>query len=149
MTTNPPKMVMPKLYGPTDRDSQALDRFVNTAPAICAERAVLLTESYKATEGQPIAIRRAKALENVLTNMSIFIQDGELVVGNQCSMPRSAPIFPEFSCKWVEEELDRLEKRTADVFLISEETKDKLRSAFTYWDGRTTNQTQRANRLRL
>ena len=140
MTTNPPKMVMPKLYGPTDRVSQALDRFVNTAPAICAERAVLLTESYKATEGQPITIRRAKALENVLTNMSIFIQDGELVVGNQCSMPRSAPIFPEFSCKWVEEELDRLEKRTADVFLISEETKDKLRSAFTYWDGRTTNE---------
>lgn len=140
MTTNPPKMVIPKLCEPTDRVSQALDRFVNTAPAICAERAVLLTESYKATEGQPIAIRRAKALENVLANMSIFIQDGELIVGNQCSMPRSAPIFPEFSCKWVEEELDRLEKRTADVFLISEETKDKLRSAFTYWDGRTTNE---------
>ncbi|MEZ0576758.1 glycyl radical protein [Halodesulfovibrio aestuarii] len=140
MTTNPPKLVIPKLYGPTDRVSQALDRFVKTAPAICAERAVLLTESYKATEGQPIANRRAKALENVLANMSIFIQDGELLVGNQCSMPRSAPIFPEFSCKWVEEELDRLEKRTADVFLISEETKDKLRSAFSYWDGRTTNE---------
>ncbi|MCT4625943.1 glycyl radical protein [Halodesulfovibrio sp.] len=140
MTTNPPKLVIPKLCEPTERVSQALERFVNTAPAICAERAVLLTESYKATEGQPIAIRRAKALENVLANMSVFIQEGELIVGNQCSMPRSAPIFPEFSCKWVEEELDRLEKRTADVFLISEETKEKLRSAFTYWDGRTTNE---------
>ena len=140
MTKNPPIMAIPQLVGPSDRIKRVLDRFMDAAPAICTERAVLITESYKETEGQPMPARRAAALDKILSGMSIFIQDDELLVGNQCSMPRSAPIFPEFSCKWVEEELDRLEKRTADVFLISEDAKVKLRSAFEYWDGKTTNE---------
>ena len=140
MTKNKPSVEIPKTVGASGRVTKTLDRFLNTAPAVCAERAVLITESYKETEGQPMPIRRAKALEKILSGMSIFIQDDELIVGNQCSMPRSAPIFPEFSCKWVEDELDRLEKRTADVFLISEDVKAKLREAFTYWDGKTVNE---------
>ncbi len=140
MTKNKPNVEIPKTVGASKRVEKTLDRFLNTAPAICAERAVLITESYKETEGQPMPTRRAKALKKILSGMSIFIQDDEILVGNQCSMPRSAPIFPEFSCKWVEEELDRLEKRTADVFLISEDVKDKLREAFSYWDGKTVNE---------
>lgn len=140
MTTNKPSVEIPKSVAASERVGKILNRFLNTSPAICAERAVLITEAYKETEGQPMPVRRAKALEKILTNMSIFIQDDEIIVGNQCSMPRSAPIFPEFSCKWVEAELDRLENRTADVFLISEDTKDKLRKAFSYWDGKTVNE---------
>ncbi|UJX42928.1 glycyl radical protein [Desulfovibrio sp. JY] len=135
-----PTLTMPEAHGPTERIEKALERFVATEPAICPERAVLITESYKETEALPMVLRRAKALEKILANMSIFIQDGELLVGNQAGKPRSAPIFPEFSCKWVESELDRLEKRTADVFRISEDTKAQLRQAFAYWDGRTTNE---------
>jgi formate C-acetyltransferase len=134
------QVATPELHGPTERIKQALKRFVDTAPAICPERAVLITQSYKETEALPMVVRRAKALEKILSGMSIFIQDGELLVGNQAGKPRSAPIFPEFSCKWVEAELDRLEKRTADVFLISEDAKAKLRQAFAYWDGKTTNE---------
>lgn len=140
MTKNRPNVEIPKTVGASERVQKLLDRFLDTAPAICPERAVLITESYKETEGNPMPIRRAKALEKILANMSIFIQDDEVIVGNQCSMPRSAPIFPEFSCKWVEAELDRLEKRTADVFHISEDAKAKLRKAFSYWDGKTVNE---------
>jgi formate C-acetyltransferase len=35
---------MPECFGPTERIKQALDRFVATAPEICPERAVLITE---------------------------------------------------------------------------------------------------------
>ena len=111
MTKNKPNVEIPKTVGTSKRVEKILDRFLNTTPSICAERAELITESYKETEGQPMPIRRAKALEKILSGMSIFIQDDEILVGNQCSMPRSAPIFPEFSCKWVEEELDRLAKK--------------------------------------
>jgi formate C-acetyltransferase len=140
MTKNQTTVEIPKTVLASERVNKTLERFLNTTPSICAERAVLITESYKETEGQPMTIRRAKALEKILSGMSIFIQDDEIIVGNQCSMPRSAPIFPEFSCKWVEEELDRFEKRTADVFLISEDVKEKLRTVFTYWNGKTTNE---------
>lgn len=128
------------LPGPTPRVETIKERFIKITPGICVERAQLITESYRETEDQPIHIQRAKALEKILDGMTIFIQDDELVVGNQCTKPRSAPVYPEFSCKWLEAELDRLEKRTGDVFLISEEKKQILRDLFPYWDGKTSNE---------
>ena len=125
-------------HGPSNRVEQVKDRFLTYTPEICPERARLLTESYKETESLPMHLRRAKSLEKILAGMSIFIEDDELIVGNQCSKPRSTPIFPEFSCQWLEDELDRLAKRQADVFLISEETKAILRDEiFPYWAGKT------------
>ncbi len=128
-------------HGPTERVEKIKAKFLATTPEICAERAKLITESYKETEGKPMSIRRAKALEKILLGMSIRIEDDELIVGNQCSMPRSAPVYPEFSCEWLEGELDRLAKRSADVFLISEDVKKTLREdVFPYWKGRTNHE---------
>ncbi len=128
------------LPGPTPRVGRVKERFLAIQPEICVERARLVTESYKETEAEPIHIRRAKALEKILAEMTIFIQDDELIVGNQATKPRSSPIFPEFSNKWLEAELDRLEKRTGDVFLISESKKQTLRELFPYWEGKTSNE---------
>jgi formate C-acetyltransferase len=128
-------------HGPSERVERIKARFLATTPEICAERARLITESYKETEALPMSMRRAKALEKILAGMTIFIDDDELIVGNQCSMPRSAPVYPEFSCKWLEAELDRLAKRTADVFLISEDVKKTLcEDVFPYWEGKTNNE---------
>ena len=134
------KIDVANLPGPTPRVEEIKERFIKITPEICVERAQLITASYKETEDQPINIRRAKSLEKILNGMTIFIGDGELIVGNQCTKPRSAPVYPEFSCKWLEAELDRLAKRTGDVFLISEEKKQILRDTFPYWDGKTTNE---------
>lgn len=128
-------------HGPTERIARIKSRFLETTPAICAERAKLITASYRETEGQPMVIRRAKALGKILAEMTVCIDEDELIVGNLCSKPRGSAVFPEFSCKWLEAELDRLEKRTADVFLISEETKKSLREeVFPYWEGKTNNE---------
>ncbi|MEM5769161.1 MAG: pyruvate formate lyase family protein, partial [Bacillota bacterium] len=114
------------------------DRLLTITPEICYERAELITESYKETEGMPIIIRRAKALEKILAKMEIRISPDELIVGNHTRKPRSSPIFPEFSFAWIEAEFDRLAKRTGDVFLISDECKEKLSSVFKYWQGKTS-----------
>ncbi|HTP64041.1 MAG TPA: pyruvate formate lyase family protein, partial [Geobacteraceae bacterium] len=137
---NPKQIDVMNLPGPTPRVTAIKERFIKVTPEICVERAQLITESYRDTEDQPINIRRARALEKILNEMTIFIQDDELVVGNQCTKPRSAPVYPEFSCKWLEAELDRLEKRTGDVFLISKEKKKILRDLFPYWNGKTSNE---------
>lgn len=126
--------------GPAPRVERIKERFVATTPEICVERAKLITESYKETEAEPIHIRRAKSLEKILGKMTIFIADDELIVGNQATKARSSPIYPEFSTKWIEAELDRLAKRSGDVFLISEENKKTLRELFPYWDGKTTSE---------
>ncbi len=129
-----------QLPGPTPRVEQIKERFLAITPEICVERAKLITESYKETEALPIIMRRAKALEKILDEMTIFIQEDELIVGNQASKTRASPIFPEFSIKWLLNELDRLENRTGDVFLISEEKKQTIREIAPYWEGRTSNE---------
>ncbi len=108
-----------------------------STPEIDPERAVLITESYKETEGLPAIIRRAKALEKILEGMTVVIRDEELIVGNQTRKPRSSPVFPEFSIKWLLEELDKLPKRKGDAFSVSQETKEKLQAIAEYWDGKT------------
>jgi pyruvate formate-lyase/glycerol dehydratase family glycyl radical enzyme len=114
------------------------DRLLSVTPEICFERAELITASYKETEGMPVIMRRAKALAKILDEMSICVHPDELIVGNHTPKQRSSPIFPEFSFAWIEAEFDRLAKRTGDVFLISEECKERLKTVFRYWHGRTS-----------
>lgn len=112
-------------------------RMTSISPEICIERAHSVTESYKQTEADPIVLRRAKALERVLSEMSIYIEDDELIVGNQASKPRAAPIFPEYSIDWIEQELDEFEKRSGDRFFISGENRKGLKRIFRYWRKKT------------
>ena len=45
---------------------------------ICTEKAVLVVESLRETEGEPQILRRAKATAHFLDNRTIFIEDDEL-----------------------------------------------------------------------
>lgn len=117
--------------------------FLNTKmrdvkPEICVERARLVTESYKMTEGEPYVLRRAKGLKYLLEHMTLFIDDEELIVGNHASKPRSAPIFPEFGL-FDKKELDLMPVRNVDTLQISEENKSYLLDEiFPYWENINT-----------
>ncbi|MCX6091079.1 MAG: formate C-acetyltransferase/glycerol dehydratase family glycyl radical enzyme [Candidatus Atribacteria bacterium] len=117
---------------------QALkDQIIQTVPEICSERAKIYTRVYRDTENEPIIIRRARALRTLLNQMTIFINDQELIVGNQASTLKSAPIFPEYAWEWIDGELDRLPSRDHDRFLIRKEVIDELRDLFPYWKGKS------------
>ena len=66
-------------------------------PEIEPARAVLLTESYRQTEGEPIYSRRSKAFEHILKNIPIIIRDNELIVGSTTLAPRGCQTYPEYS----------------------------------------------------
>ncbi len=117
-----------------------VDALFEKMPQIEADRAVLLTESYKATEGEPIVTRRAKAFKHILENIPITIRENELIVGSATKAPRSCQVFPEYSFEWLEAEFDTVETRTADPFYISEETKATLHEVYKYWKGKTTSE---------
>jgi pyruvate formate-lyase/glycerol dehydratase family glycyl radical enzyme len=120
-----------------ERMKKLRDTVSGTTPYLAPERAVLYTESWKATEGQPVIYRRAKALENILKNMTIIIKPGELIVGNQAEYPVASPVFPEYGNTWLERELDSLPTRRLDKYQVSEETKKKLKPIFDYWRGKS------------
>ncbi|WP_020611171.1 glycyl radical protein [Sediminispirochaeta bajacaliforniensis] len=117
------------------------ERLFEKIPEICPERAVLFTESMKQSEGQPIVKRRAQALYEVLDKMTIFVRDGELIVGNQASTTRGAPAFPEYSVDWIIKEFNgdpyHFAERPCDKFTYSERTKEQLLATIDYWKGKT------------
>jgi len=109
-------------------------------PEIESDRAVLLTESYRSTEGQPIVMRRAKAFAEICDRLPITIRPFELIVGSNSKAPRGCQVFPEYSFAWLEAEFDTVATRSADPFYISESTKSALKEVFPYWKGKTTSE---------
>jgi len=119
------------------RTAKMRERLLATQPTVCTERATLTTESYKLHEHEQIVLKRAYMLDAVLRGMSIYIDPDALIVGNQASEDRAAPIFPEYAMDWVVDELDEFDKRSGDRFTISDENKSVLRDIYPYWKGRT------------
>lgn len=121
--------------------TERMDRFrrqvLDELPYIDADRALLATEAYEKYAQEPAVIVRARMLENILTHMKIYIEPDTLLAGNQASKNRNAPIFPEYTLRFVLDELDLFEQRDGDVFYITEETKAQLRSIADFWKGRT------------
>ncbi|MBP3462691.1 MAG: glycyl radical protein [Tyzzerella sp.] len=122
----------------SDRIPRLVENLYKKMPEIESARAILITESYKETENEPIIIRRAKAFEHILKNIPIIIRDEELIVGSTTIAPRGCQTYPEFSFEWLEPEFDTVATRSADPFYISEQTKAELREVHKYWKGKTT-----------
>lgn len=121
----------------TARMQDFREELLNARPMVCVERARLTTESYKLHADKPMVLRRAYMLENVLRNMSIFIEPQSVIAGNQACTNRSAPIFPEYAMDWVINELDEFDKRDGDRFYITEENKQVLRDIAPFWEHNT------------
>ena len=124
----------------SERITKLVEDLYAKMPEIESARAVLITESYRRTEGEPIIIRRAKAFAHILENLPIVIRDQELIVGSTTIAPRGCQTYPEFSYEWLEDEFDTVETRLADPFYISEQTKQELKAANAYWKGKTTSE---------
>ena len=127
---------MPK----SERITKLVENLYAKMPEIESARAVLITESYRQTENEPVIIRRAKAFRHILENIPIIIRDLELIAGSTTIAPRGCQTYPEFSYDWLEAEFDTVETRSADPFYISEETKAELKEANAYWAGKTTSE---------
>lgn len=123
----------------TDRVKRLREQIFKSKPKVCPERALIITKVYQEHEKEPILRKRAIALDQILRNISCPIFEDELIVGNYGGERRSCPVFPEMSIQWLEDELDSLSTREQDQFEITEEAKNKLRSIFPYWKGKTIN----------
>ena len=94
------------------------------------ERARLLTESYKQTEGKPIILRRAMGIAHILENMTIFIRPMELIVGNFAQSLDAVVHYPEFVYKWIERETA---KGRVYHDMLSDDEREELKEINSYW----------------
>lgn len=124
----------------SERIKKLKESVVSKTPGVCIERARYITEAYQENEALPLYLKRAYGVKNILENMSIYIKDGELIVGNQARDERTAPVFPEYAVKWMEKELEErgnFNQRDGDNFHLPEEDKDELFEIIDYWKGKT------------
>jgi formate C-acetyltransferase len=105
---------------------------------ICAERPRLLTQSYRLTEGEPMVIRRAKAIAHILDHMTIFIQPWERIVGNFASNPDALQYYPELFSRWVDKVIDD-EYRD----MVTDEEREELHDVHGYWKNKSVHGMER------
>jgi pyruvate formate-lyase/glycerol dehydratase family glycyl radical enzyme len=96
-------------------------------------RAAALTASYQETEGVPMSIRRAKAFERILSEIPLYIDEEQLLVGDFAARPMWAEWYPEFAVSWVLKEMEAGE----DFFKPVSSEVGKLREICDYWKGRS------------
>ncbi|WP_421174528.1 formate C-acetyltransferase/glycerol dehydratase family glycyl radical enzyme [Aeromonas enteropelogenes] len=106
-------------------------------PPVCTERARHYTQAYQAHLARPLPVRRALALAHHLKERTIWIKHDELIVGNQASQVRAAPLFPEYTVSWIEKEIDELADRPGAGFAVSEEDKEAIHVLTPFWRGQT------------
>lgn len=123
----------------SERVQKLKELSVTTNPYISTERAELLTNFYKsggtALVSTPVA--RALAFKYILENQSIFIGEGELIVGERGPAPRATPTYPELCCHKLED-LDILNTRERQPFHVSEDARRiYVEKIIRFWKGKT------------
>ena len=123
---------------PTGRVSRLKRRLLENKRVVDVERARFATESYRLTEGQPMATRRANMLLHLVRSMSITIHPDEIIVGNRSVLPQMGVIAPEGAVDWVDRELEILPTRPQDKFdILPAQIKALREEIFPYWRGQT------------
>ena len=121
----------------SDRVAKLKQMQNDVKPSLSAERAKLATEAIEAYAFEPPVLQKAYMLSHILRNMTVFIQDGELVVGNQADKPRSAPVFPEFTSEWIVDEIDDFATRKSDPLTLTAEDRATLLEVLPRWKGKS------------
>ena len=111
---------------------------LDASPSISIERAVLLTDFYHDNLGKwPQPVLRAKAFHHLCTHKTVFIGDGELIVGERGHEPKATPTYPEISCHSTGD-LHTLNDRPMTSYAVSDGDIERYADeVIPFWDGRT------------
>lgn len=114
---------------------------VNAAPHLSIERAALVTEAYKKYAGSvETPILRALAFKHIMENKTLWIGEGELIVGEKGDSPQGAPSFPELCCHTLED-LDVMNRREKIFFRVADEARRiHAEQILPYWENRSVRQ---------
>lgn len=90
--------------GMNERVQALREMSVSTQPHIDLERAKSETETYKKYEGMlSVPELRGQVLYDYFATKTLYIGEGELIVGEKGDAPQAAPTFPELCCHTVED----------------------------------------------
>ena len=112
---------------------------VETRPYISCERAELVTAFYKSGEIEKVSVPvgRALALRYIIENRTIYLGEGELVVGERGPAPKATPTYPELCCHSLQD-FQVLATRERTPFQVSDQVRRVYEEEIIpFWSGRT------------
>ncbi|MBI2873329.1 MAG: hypothetical protein HYY00_09110 [Chloroflexi bacterium] len=126
----------------SERAKALKQRFHSATPGIAVERAVLATESWKETEGEPVVLRRAKLVKKVLEGVPVTVFPGQLLVGSETQYLRGC--YPQvdfdgcFLGPLIEEDRGKMTLGgPVEKGVLTPEAWDTLLELGRFWRGRT------------
>jgi len=123
----------------TKRIENLRHKSINTKPSISGERAELMTTFYQSEEAKNLSapLLRAKAFKYLMENKTIYIGDGELIIGERGPAPQQTPTYPEV-CIHSIPDLEMIDERPKVRFIVDKKVKtlytDKL---IPFWNGKS------------
>lgn len=121
-----------------DRIRKLRKQSMSATPTLAIERAALVTDAYKKYAGSvEVPIMRALAFKHIMENMTLCINEDELIVGEKGGKPQASPSFPELCCHTMED-LDVMDQREIIYFKVNDEAKAiQEKEIIPYWENRS------------
>ncbi|WP_026840392.1 trans-4-hydroxy-L-proline dehydratase [Citrifermentans bremense] len=122
----------------TGRTERLRQESLGAEAAISAERALLLTEFYRENEGRwSIPVLRAKSFYYLCEKKTIYLGEGELVVGERGPAPKLVPTYPELTCHSLKD-LRILNSREKTSYRVDDAClKAYVETVIPYWSTRS------------
>lgn len=115
-----------------------LERFEGQKPRIDVERALYFTQSMQETEGQALVLRWAKALMHIAQNITVYVQDDQLLLGRAGCDGRYGILYPELDGDFLDIAVRELPNRAQSPATITpEDVKIVVEQIAPYWKGKT------------
>ena len=107
-------------------------------PSLSIERAVIQTKFYKENFGKySNPVMRGMNFLEICKQKTIYLGDGELIVGERGPSPKAVPTFPELTCHSVED-FHVLNTREMQRYTIPQEDIDRYeKEVIPFWEGKT------------
>lgn len=107
-------------------------------PSISVERALIETKFYREHYGRhSLPVLRALVFKELCAKKTIYLGEGELIVGERGPRPGCVPTFPELTCHSAED-LRVLRTRPMTSYQVSDEDIDIYeQEVIPYWQGRS------------
>ena len=105
------------------------------------KRGQIMTRSYQKHEKEPIQLRWANILSDILHECDVFMYDDELIAGDIAAPACDCGVYPEYGIDWVVDEFHNwpMDQRPNDRLYVSQENQDAIEALLPEWDpkGRT------------
>lgn len=118
---------------------QIVKSFENTTPRLDIQRGLYFTQSMKATLGQPLVLRWAKALYHIAENIEVYIDDNQLLAGRiGAQNTRYGILYPEVEGDFYRTFLSSLSSREGNHVILTDEDHRVINEEIgPFWEERT------------